>query len=204
MIGGLQEQLKAIEKKRIDDIAEYDKKKAKEQLEAKLNAASEYTSAGIGLLNTISELSTSISNKDVKSQEKAARRKFAVDKASALVTAGINTALAITKASPNPALMALAGLTGATQIGVIASKQFNSGASSSSAGNSIPSTSMSEPQANVTPSFNLFGSSGTANNQNASGQNNPSQNITVTAVVSETDMTYAQNRVNAMKSSASL
>jgi hypothetical protein len=50
----------------------------------------------------------------------------------------------------------------------------------------------------------MFGTGGTANNQNASGNSTNGQNITVTAVVSETDMTYTQERVNAMKSSASL
>lgn len=199
-----QDALKAIQTKTIDDIAEYDKKKAKESLDARLSSAQQYAEASTGLMTALGDLAVATAKKDAKSQEEVARRKFAIDKASALVSAGIATALAITKAMPNPALMALAGLTGATQIGIIASKQFNSGASASSASTSMPSANVSEPQTNATPIFNMSGSAGNANNQNASGNNNQNQNITVTAVVSETDMTYNQGRVNAMKLSASL
>jgi hypothetical protein len=197
-----QDALKAIQKKKTDEVTEYDKKKAKESLDARLASAQQYAEASTGLMTALGDLAVATAKKDAKSQEQAARKKFAIDKAAALVTAGINTALAITKAMPNPALMALAGLTGAAQIGVIASKQFNSGAGTQAP--NTPNPSVSEPQANATPVFNMFGSGGTANNQNASGNNSNGQNITVTAVVSETDMTYTQERVNSMKLSASL
>ena len=197
-----QDALKTIQKKTIDDIAEYDKKKAKDSLNSKLENIQKYVDASTGLMTALGDLAVATAKKDAKSQEQAARKKFAIDKAAALVNAGMATAVAIAKASPNPFLMALAGATGATQIGVIASKQFNSGAGTQTP--TTPSSSVSEPQANATPIFNMFGSTGTANNQNASGNNSNGQNITVTAVVSETDMTNTQNRVNSMKSSASL
>ena len=197
-----QDALKLIQKKTIDDVSEYDKKKARESLNSKLENVQKYVDASTGLITALGDLAVATAKKDAKSQEQAARKKFAIDKAAALVTAGMNTALAITKAMPNPALMALAGLTGAAQIGVIASKQFNSGGGTQTP--NTPNPSVSEPQANATPIFNMFGSGGTANNQNASGNNSNGQNITVTAVVSETDMTYTQERVNAMKLSASL
>jgi hypothetical protein len=49
----------------------------------------------------------------------------------------------------------------------------------------------------------MFGSGGNANTLNASGQPN-GQNITVTAVVSETEITSTQNNVSKIKESASL
>ena len=197
-----QDALKAIQKKTIDDVAEYDKKKAKDSLNSKLENIQKYVDASTGLMTALGDLAVATAKKDVKSQEQAARQKFKIDKAAALVNAAMATAVAIAKASPNPALMALAGITGAAQIGVIASKQFNSGAGTQAP--TTPNPSVSEPQSGGTPQFNMFGSAGTANNQNASGASTNGQNITVTAVVSETDMTYTQERVNAMKSSASL
>ena len=198
-----QDALKAIQIKTIDDVAEYDKKKAKDSLNSKLENVQKYVDASTGLMTALGDLAVATAKKDVKSQEAAARKKFQIDKAAALLSAAMATAVGIAKATPNPALMALAGLTGAAQIAVIASKQFNSGAGSQ-APPSLPSANVSEPQANATPIFNMFGTGGTANNQNASGNSTNGQNITVTAVVSETDMTYTQERVNAMKSSASL
>jgi hypothetical protein len=198
-----QDALKAIQIKTIDDVAEYDKKKAKDSLNSKLENVQKYVDASTGLMTALGDLAVATAKKDVKSQEAAARKKFQIDKAAALLSAAMATAVGIAKATPNPALMALAGLTGAAQIAVIASKQFNSGAGSQ-APPSLPSANVSEPQANATPIFNMFGTGGTANNQNASGNNTNGQNITVTAVVSETDMTYTQERVNSMKLSASL
>jgi hypothetical protein len=198
-----QDALKAIQIKTIDDVAEYDKKKAKDSLNSKLENVQKYVDASTGLMTALGDLAVATAKKDVKSQEAAARKKFQIDKAAALLSAAMATAVGIAKATPNPALMALAGLTGAAQIAVIASKQFNSGAGSQ-APPSLPSANVSEPQANATPIFNMFGTGGTANNQNASGNSTNGQNITVTAVVSETDMTYTQERVNSMKLSASL
>ena len=197
-----QDALKAIQIKTIDDVAEYDKKKAKDSLNSKLENVQKYVDASTGLMTALGDLAVATAKKDAKSQEAAARQKFKIDKAAALVSAAMATAVAIAKASPVIPLMALAGLTGAAQIAVIASKQFGSGGGSQAP--TTPSANVSEPQANATPSFNLFGSGGTANNQNASGNNTNGNNITVTAVVSETDMTYNQGRVNAMKLSAAL
>ena len=198
-----QDKLKEIRKKATDATAQYDAKTAEELRDKRLQQIKEYVDASTGLMTALGDLAVATAGKDVKSQEAAAKKKFKIDKAAALVGVAMNTAVAISKAMPNPFLMTLAGLTGAAQAAVIASKQFNSGAGSQ-APPSLPSANVSEPQANATPIFNMFGTGGTANNQNASGNTNPNQNITVTAVVSETDMTYNQGRVNAMKLSASL
>ena len=194
-----QDQLAQIEKNRIDGLAEYDKQKAKESLQNKLNAAEQYAKAGTDLLNTLGDLAVATAKKDAASQEKAARQKFKVDKAAALVTAAINTALAITKAAPNPATIAFAAATGLASIATIASKQFNSGASGPTPNVPSPTTQSAEPQGNATPSFNLFGTGGQQNNVNAGGNS-----ITVNAIVSETEVTSTQNRVEQIKQSSQL
>ena len=195
-----QDQLAEIEKARIDGLAEYDKQKANEAMKAKLDAAEQYAKAGTDLLTALGDLAVATAKKDVQSQEKAARQKFKVDKAAALVTAAINTALAITKAAPNPATIAFAAATGLASIATIASKQFNSGASGATptVSSATPSSS-SEAQASANPSFNLFGTGGQQNNVNAGGNS-----ITVNAIVSETEVTSTQNRVEQIKQSSQL
>ena len=149
--------------------------------------------------------------------EKDAKKQFNINKGFALGQAFINTGLAVTgalTAGGNPIKLAtgaqfveagIAATIGAANIAKIASSKFGGGGSGGGGSMSAPSSSSSTQQPSATPSFNLYGSGGTANNQNASGANGGNgQNITVTAVVSETDMTNTQNRVNSMKSSASL
>lgn len=195
-----EDRLAEIEKARIDGLAEYDKQKAKDAMKAKLDAAEQYAKAGTDLLSALGDLAVATAKKDVKSQEKAARQKFKVDKAAALVTAAINTALAITKAAPNPATIAFAAATGLASIATIASKQFNSGASGATptVSSATPSSS-NEAQASASPSFNLFGTGGQQNNMNAGGNS-----ITVNAIVSETEVTSTQNRVEQIKQSSQL
>jgi len=195
-----------IEKKRIDELAEYDKATEKKKIQEKLNTANEYASSATGLMTTLGDLAVATANKDVASQEKAAKQKFKIDKASALVSAGMATALAITKSLPNIPLSIVAGLTGAANIAIIASKQYGGGAGSN---DSTPSQSVppqaSQEQTKSNPSFSLFGSAGQANNLNASGASgSTNQNITVTAVVSESQITTAQNNVANYAYSASL
>jgi len=109
-------------------------------------------------------------------------------------------AVAIAKAAPNPATIAFAAATGLASIATIASKQFNSGASSPppTVSNATPSSS-NEAQSSANPSFNLFGTGGQQNNMNAGGNS-----ITVNAIVSETEVTSTQNRVEQIKQSSQL
>lgn len=160
----------------------------------------------------ISDLLTSFNTNN----EKDAKKQFQINKGFALGQAFINTGLAVTgalTAGGNPIKLAtgaqfveagIAATIGAANIAKIASSKFGGGGGGGSSIPTAPSVSSTQ-QPSATPSFNLFGSGGTSNNQNASGVNGGNgQNITVTAVVSETDMTYTQNRANAMKLSASL
>ena len=198
-----QDALKVIQKKTIDDVAEHDKKIAKDLKDERLQKLKEYVDASTGLFTALGDLAVAASKKDVKSQEAAARAKFKIDKAVALTNVAMNTAVAISKHVGNPFLVGLAIATGIAQSAVIAKKQFNSGSSTTTPPSDSPPPP-TENQPNATPSFNLFGTGGTANNQNASGNNGNGQNITVTAIVSEIDMTYTQDRAKQMKSSASL
>jgi len=143
-----------------------------------------------------------------------------INKAMALVQIGIDTATAISalvatsQANPlNSVTFGSAGLaqyaSGIIQIITNISKAkallSNPGASpsgGSSGGGGGASGGGASAEA-MQPQFNMFGSAGNANTINASGQPN-GQNITVTAVVSETEITSTQNNINRIKESASL
>ena len=143
-----------------------------------------------------------------------------INKAMALVQIGIDTATAISalvataQANPLNALtFGSAGLaqyaSGIIQIVTNIAKAkallSNPGASpsgGSSGGGGGASGGGASAEA-MQPQFNMFGSAGNANTINASGQPN-GQNITVTAVVSETEITSTQNNINRIKESASL
>ena len=143
-----------------------------------------------------------------------------VNKAMALVQIGIDTAKAISalvataQANPlNAVTFGSAGLaqyaSGIIQIitNIAKAKALlsNPGASpsgGSSGGGGGASGGGASAEA-MQPQFNMFGSAGNANTINASGQPN-GQNITVTAVVSETEITSTQNNINRIKESASL
>jgi hypothetical protein len=142
-----------------------------------------------------------------------------VNKAMALVQIGIDTAKAISalvataQANPlNSLTFGGAGLaqyaSGIIQIitNIAKAKALLSNPSASVSGGSSGggggSSSSSSAEA-MQPQFNMFGSAGNANTINASGQPN-SNNITVTAVVSETEITSTQNNINRIKESASL
>ena len=143
-----------------------------------------------------------------------------VNKAMALVQIGIDTAKAISalvataQANPlNAVTFGSAGLaqyaSGIIQIitNIAKAKALlsNPGASPSggSSGGGCGASGGGASAEAMQPQFNMFGSAGNANTINASGQPN-GQNITVTAVVSETEITSTQNNINRIKESASL
>ena len=200
---------KALKIKLDADISKIDKEtkaKEKENVQALQNAKLQMASDAIG---GITDLISSASKSDEKSQKRA----FEINKTGSIAQAIIQTYLAANSALASPAnnlfpgqaqiAAGIAIIGGLANVAKIRKQTFGGGASSGGGGSSA-SASSATPQANATPQFNMFGSAGNANNLNASGQPNNGQNITVTAVVSETDMTYNQGRVNAMKLSASL
>ena len=157
--------------------------------------------------------------------KKVANALFLVDKALAIGEVIVNTQKEISAYSANPtwslmpdgglalktAAIAGAKIRAATSIGTIVassiSKFMNGGGGGSVGGGvnmSTPNASMPSAQSSV-PSFtpgNLFGQGNTQNNQG--GGQDMNTNITVTAVVSETEMTATQNNILKIQKSAQL
>jgi hypothetical protein len=200
----------ALKKKLEADLNAIDKESATKKIATEQEVQNAKLQMASDAFGALADLITATAGKDEKSQKKA----FQINKTASIGQALISTYLAVNSALASPANnlfpgqaqisagIALAG--GLANVAKISRTQFGSGGGGGGNPPAPPAPSSTQ-QPSATPSFNLYGSGGTANNQNASGANGGNgQNITVTAVVSETDMTNTQNRVNAMKSSASL
>jgi len=137
------------------------------------------------------------------------------NKAQALIQIGVDTAKAISSlvamSNANPFNSVTAGAAGIAQYAAgivqivtniakaksILMNPTNTSAASSGGGGGTSSNASGGGSS--VPSFvpgNLFGQGNAANNVGATGGTESSQNITVTAVVSETEMTATQNKVN--------
>ena len=104
------------------------------------------------------------------------------------------------------AALASAGIASAVNIGKIASAQFTGGGGAPTAPD-IP-TGGFEAQTSTggmaTPSVSLFGQGNQLNNVGNPNQEGGGQTITVNAIVSETEMTNVQNKVNKIQKNAEL
>jgi len=154
--------------------------------------------------------------------KKIANAIFAVDKALAIAEIIVSTQREIAGYASNPTWSLLPDGGAAIKAGYIAAakvragvgiatiaaasiaKFMNGGGSGGSGGGGSfgggSSTSAAVPSA--TPQVNLFGQNNNANNLSASQSND--QSITVTAVVSETEITETQNKVKGIKEMSSL
>jgi len=107
--------------KKYDNLIEQNRK-------ARIQKGFEIAKAAAGALGALNDLLTAREQRNAKlteaEAEKLRQKQFKREKALALVNAGIGTAEAIVKASPNPALIAFAAVTGALQIAAIASKKY--------------------------------------------------------------------------------
>lgn len=202
------EEIKAVK----DKIAKDEKDKALNEIElakqvrdAKIQAVGDYATS-------ITNLATLVTN-DQKKLEK-------INKASALVQIGIDTAKAISSLVAASNANAYNGLTG----GLAGAAQFASGilqittnmvkakqllsnpAGSVSGGGSNPSSSSSTTStAAAVPMVNLFGQGNQLNTASApQSVTNTNQNIVVQAVVSETDITSTQNKIDKIKKGSEL
>lgn len=148
--------------------------------------------------------------KGSKEEEKYAKKQFEINKALQLSTAIINGAqsiLAITSV-PDFTLGVASAIRIASQVAItaatvakIASTQFNSTTAGGSQPN-IANASSTSTTGQATPAYNLYGQ---GNNMNNVSQNNQmQQNITVTAVVSETELTNTQNKITQINKNATL
>jgi len=200
----------ALKKKLEANLNAIDKESATKKIATEQEVQNAKLQMASDAFGALASLIDATAGKDEKSQKKA----FQINKAASIGQAIISTYLAANSALASPANNLFPGqaqiaagvaiVGGMANVAKISRTQFGSGGGGGGNPPAPPAPSSTQ-QPSATPSFNLYGSGGTANNQNASGSNGGNgQNITVTAVVSETDMTNTQNRVNAMKSSASL
>jgi hypothetical protein len=146
--------------------------------------------------------------KGSKEEEKILRQQFKQQKAMQLAMAVINGAQSILAITSVPDFtlgigtgirIAASVAATAASIATIAGTQFGGSASAPSA----PDVGAGATAAAVAPAGpSLFGQANTGNNISAGGT--PSQNITVTAIVSETEMTASQHHVANIQNNSNL
>jgi hypothetical protein len=184
---------------RLDSI-----EKAKAERDAKLTLASDVVN-GIGALG----------NAFIKDQKKLEN----FNKATALVQIGIDTAKAISAlvaaSQSNPLNGPTGGIAGIAQFAsgilqittnIAKAKQILSSPNSSASASSSSSSSSDSAStaASVVPQVNLFGQGNNLNTAGAPTSVNASQNFVVQAVVSETDITNTQNKIDKIKKGSEL
>jgi hypothetical protein len=204
------EETTATKIKDIDD-------KATAETFANINAGFDTTKDALNAISSMQSVNTTMKLKNVKKgskeEEKILKQQFEQQKKMQLAMAAMNGAQAILAILSVPdftlgvaSAIRIAGSIAATvaSIATISSTTFQGGGSAPSpsdgggGGNLASSTGQM-----ATP--NLFGSNNNANNIGGEGQQQgQGQNITVTAVVSETEMTNVQNRVNRIQQNAEL
>ena len=93
----------------------------------------------------------------------------------------------------------------ATSLATIASSSFEGGGTAPDAPDSNSLTGGTGSTGGMaTPSVSMFGSNNNLNNVGSPGASQGGQNITVNAIVSETQVTEVQNRVNRIQRNAEL
>ena len=204
---------KEAKDKELAIVKETEEKKRAEQLKT-ANAALDYASQSISAIEGITNLAMENKLKKVKKgskeEEELLKKQFQLNKSMQLAGAIVDAGKAITASLasspiaigpvPNPAgiaSLAFAAVTSATNIAKIASTTFTSG--------TAPSTNTPTPSTTaVAPSGgpNLFGQANTGSQVNA-GDSTPN-NITVTAVVSETEITASQHHINNIQNNSVL
>jgi hypothetical protein len=195
-------------------------KKARDAQFAAITKGFEWAEKGQAAATQLADLVFSSKKKKLKEgtaeYEKAAKQEFKIMKSLQLSAAIIDAGKAITASLaaspvaigpiPNPAgiaSLAFAALTSAMNIAKIAGTQFTSTTPPSDPGN--PGLGGDTSTGGMaTPSASLFGSNNNFNNVGAPGGQGGGNNITVTAIVSETEMTSTQDRVNRIKRNAEL
>ena len=199
-----QKKLDDIDTAAVEKVKSDEAKKRAEQF-ATIQKGFEFAQKTLGAIEGITSLAQANKLKGVekgsKEEEKIMRKQFQINKSMQLAGAIIDAGKAITASLasspiaigpvPNPAgiaSLAFASITAATNIAKIASTQFTS--------STTPSTDTPPPSTTaVAPASgpSLFGQANTGSEVNAGGGSN---NITVTAIVSETEITASQNHIN--------
>ena len=190
--------------KAVADNAIAEDKKVYDAKIASVQKDFEFAGKTLGAIEGITSLAQANKLKGVekgsKEEEKILRQQFKINKSMQLAGAIIDAGKAITASLasspiaigpvPNPAgiaSLAFAATTSAINIAKIAATQFTSTAGPSA--DTPPSTTAVAPAS----APNLFGSANTGSQVTAGDGSN---NITVTAIVSETEITASQNHIN--------
>jgi len=217
-----QQQKEAIEEKyrQAKQIAQEEQAKKLNEIEAKqVSDALEYTTMGLQATQQLTDLFFSFKKRKykegTKEAENAARQEFAVQKAFNLGMAVIDGAKAITSILAQypkfdggfamAAALTSAGIASAVNIAKIAGAQFEGGGTAPTSPD-IPTGGFDTQTSTggmATPSVSLFGGANQLNNVGSANQET-NQNITVTAIVSETEMTDTQNKINKIQKNAEL
>jgi hypothetical protein len=208
---------KTLEEKRLAELKEVQDKYTKEENQKRLDSIEKAKAERDAKLTLASDIVNGIStlgNAFIKDQKKLEQ----FNKASALVQIGIDTAKAISAlvaaANSNPFNGISAGAAGIAQFasGIIQittniakAKQLLSNPSGNVTGSTGgSSTASSSSAAALVPQVNLFGQ---GNNLNTAGQPksvNATPSFVVQAVVSETDITNTQSKINKIKQGSEL
>jgi len=218
----LQQDLNAIDKKAAEDSVkitqEAEKKKRDAQLETANNALqiAESSTKAIQAVGDIAfAAKMSKVKKGSKEEEELAKKQFKFNKALQLAGAVVDAGKAITASLaaaplaigvvPNPigiANLVATAATSAANIAKIASTQFNSGGGGGGQLPSAPQASSTSTTA-ATPNASLFGQGNDLNNVSAPQDAQQTQ-ITVKAVVSETEITNTQQKIDKINQNATL
>lgn len=180
-----------------------------------INEGFDTAKEALGAISSIQEITTRNKLKGVKKgsieEEAILKQQFEQQKKMNLAMAAINGAQAILAilSVPDFTLGIASGIRIAASIAATAASISAISSTSFEGGGSVPTP----PDAGTPPSNtgqmatpNLFGSNNNANNVGGDANNNDQStpNFTVTAVVSETEMTSTQNRVNRIQRNAEL
>jgi hypothetical protein len=163
-----------------------------------LSMASSALSAIASLQQTSMNNQIKAAEGNEKKQEKLRKEAFEKNKKMQIAMAIINTAQAVIAAMSTGgvlgiAMAAIAALTGIASIAQIKSTTYQGGGSASASG-AAPAAAAAASSASATPSFNLFGSAG--NTTQSAGTPTMENQMVVKAVVTESDITETQGKVN--------
>jgi hypothetical protein len=191
--------------------------KAREKLNANIEAGFQLATTAAGAIASIQDINTKKKLKGVqqgsKEEEKILKQQFEQQKKMQLAMAVINGAQAIVSILAQypkfdggfAMAAAIAGsvISTATSLATIASTSFEGGGNAPTADTNSFTGGGSTTGGMATPSVSLFGQGNQLNNVGGEGAQQ-GQTITVNAIVSETEMTDTQNKINKIQKNAEL
>jgi hypothetical protein len=191
------------EKAKQKELADNEIAEAQRAKDAKMAMMQTYAQQTSQLLSAIASLVDTNAQNEIrkaagneKKQEELRKKAFEKNKKMQLAMAVVNAAQGILSAMAAPfpiniGMAVVAAATGIANIAKIASTKYESPGSAPTAPNTAAATTAAE---NAMPSFNLFGTGG--NSQQNAGIPSMENQMVVKAVVTESDITETQGKVN--------